>query len=221
MPTPALDDIDLNDILEPTIYEQYVYNAFIIGPVLDKTRDNWEEWKRNICDHLCLSHLEAHIRTTAPDPILSPQSLAVRNWGINNRAVRAFIRRNCAQVERDLLDNIETARECWELLEARHLAEDPVRKTGLILGALAIRITRDKEQVTKARQIHNDIRRAFRMAGGVEEAIINAVLLRALDSGHDHTRTHIQWDMVAATELKPFESQQIVDYLQRDLQSLT
>lgn len=219
-PTPPLNNIDLHDTLEPTIHEQYVYNALIVGPVLDKTQDNWEEWSRNIRNHLWLVHLGAHIRMSEPEPILPPQSMVVRNWEIHDRAVRAFIRRNCAQAERALLDDIETARECWELLEGRHLAEDPVRQTGLILGALAVRIPRDKEQVTKARQIRNDIRRAFRMVGGVEEAIINAVLLRALDSGHDHTRTLIQWDMVAATKLRSFDSQQIVDHLQRDLQSL-
>ncbi|KAF8958398.1 hypothetical protein BDZ97DRAFT_1762165 [Flammula alnicola] len=131
------------------------------------------------------------------------------------------MKRNCTTVESDILENLATARECWKALQTLHLDEGPIKQVNLIQNALAQRVARDKEQVTKVRQVREDIRRAFRMPGGItEETFVNITCLIVLGAGHDHLRAMIQRDMQAATSTNPFLSEQIISYLEQDLQLL-
>jgi hypothetical protein len=214
--------VDPNDAVKPIVAEKRI-NFTFSGDALDKTKANWKTWSAHIRDDLDMSGLGTHIKDPSkyPPPNDTVHPTAFRNWETNDCAARAYINRNCAQVERDLLEDIVSARKCWETLEALHLAEGPVRQANLIQGALATRIPRDKDQVTIARKVREDIRRAFRMPGGIsEETLVNIAFLMALGPGHEHTRAIIQRDMQAATKDKPFDSERALDYLEQDLQLL-
>ncbi|KAF8965616.1 hypothetical protein BDZ97DRAFT_1918168 [Flammula alnicola] len=213
---------DPNDAIKPYITTQRISFTFT-GDALDKTVGNWKIWSSNIRDDLDMSGLGSHIDdaplSTPPDAATHPN--AFRNWTTNDRAARAYMKRNCATVESDILENLATARECWKALQTLHLDEGPIKQVNLIQNALAQRIARDKEQVTKVRQVRKDIRRAFRMPGGItEEMFVNITCLIVLGAGHDHLRTMIQRDMQAATSTNPFLSEQIISYLEQDLQLL-
>lgn len=189
----SLSGVDPNDALKPIVAKKRI-NFTFSGDALDKSKGNWKTWSAHIRDDLDMTGLGAHIKDPAkyPPPDQAVHPTAFRNWEMNDCAARAYINRNCAQVERDLLDNIVTARKCWEALEALHLAEGPVRQTNLIQGALAMRIPRDKDQVSIAREMREDIRRAFRMPGGIsEETLVNISFLMGLGPGHEHTRAII------------------------------
>ena len=59
------------------------------------------------------------------------------------------------------------------------------------------------------------------MPGGItEETFINITLLIILRCGHEHMHTMIQCDMQATTAEAPFKSEQIMLYLEQDLQLL-
>ncbi|KAF8974781.1 hypothetical protein BDZ97DRAFT_1751500 [Flammula alnicola] len=213
---------DPNNAIKPYIAAQRISFTFN-GDTLDKTIGNWKAWSSNIRDDLDMSGLGSHIDnvplSTPPDAATHPN--AFRNWTTNDRAARAYMKRNCATVENDLLENVTTARECWKVLQTLHLDEGPIKQVNLIQNVLAQRVTRDKEQVTKVRQVREDIRRAFRMPGGItEETFINITCLIVLGAGHDHLRAMIQRDMQAATSTNPFLSDQIISYLEQDLQLL-
>ncbi|KAF8183684.1 hypothetical protein BJ912DRAFT_853453, partial [Pholiota molesta] len=174
--------VDPNDAVKPIVAEKRI-NFTFNGDALDKTKANWKAWSAHIRDDLDMSGLGTHIKDPSkyPPPDKTVHPTAFRNWETNDCAARAYINRNCAQVERDLLEDIISARKCWETLEALHLAEGPVRQANLIQGALATRIPHDKDQVTIARKVREDIRRAFRMPGGIsEETLVNIAFLMGL-----------------------------------------
>jgi hypothetical protein len=124
-------------------------------------------------------------------------------------------------IESELLDYIDTAYECFKALEKYHLNESPVKQVNLIQNALAQRVARDKDQLINCSKMREDIRRAFRMPGGItEETFIKITLLIVLGSGHEHMHPMIQRDMQAATKDTPFLSNQIMSYLDQDLQLL-
>ena len=132
-----------------------------------------------------------------------------------------YIRLNCAPVECELLDDIDTTYKCFKALETYHLDEGPVKQVNLIQNALAQRVAHDKDQVSNCWKIREDIRRAFDMPGGImAETFINITLLIVLGCGHEHLHAMIQHDMQAATAGVPFKSEQIMLYLEQDLQLL-
>jgi transposase InsO family protein len=194
------------------------------GAVLDKTKGNWLEWSEAILDELELANLSDHIleKPLVLRPPATTQPVAHLNWGINDRSVRAYIRKTCAKVERQGLTKLESARDYWKFLERLHLAEGPVRQANLIQGAFSARIPRDKDQVTKTRQIQEDIFRAFDMPGGItRDSVAGVAILMALAAGgHDHTCMIIQRDLQDATTDKPYESDRMIKYVEQDLQLL-
>src|SRR5271168_817502 len=139
------------------------------------------------------SHIDAR-RCSPPSEAIRPTSYD--NWLSNDLAVRSFLAKGCTDLERELFQSIATARKCWEALEAVHLAEGPVKQMELIRNAFNSRVARDKDQVVKARQIVEDIQRAFDMPGGLSRDVFVCItLLTVLSDGHDHTRSIILRDM--------------------------
>jgi hypothetical protein len=136
--------------------------------------------------------------------------------------VRAYIRKNCAKVERQGLVKLDTAQAYWKFLKSLHLAEGPVRQANLIQGAFSARIVRDKDQVIKVRKIQEDVFRAFDMPGGItRDSVAGVAILMALAAGgHEHTCMIIQRDLQDATADKPYESDRMIKYVEQDLQLL-
>jgi len=195
------------------------------GDPLDKTAGNWKVWSSKICDNLAICGLGAHIKEikkgTRPIPDPKTHPVAYDNWTTNDGMACAYIRLNCAIIESKLLDDIESAYDCYKALEKYHLNEGPVKQVNLIQNALAQHIACDKDQLSNYRKIREDIRHAFRMPGGItEETFINITLLIVLSAGHEHIRAMIQRDMQAATTEAPFLSEQVMAYLDQDLQLL-
>ena len=99
---------------------------------------------------------------------------------------------NCATVESELLNDIESAYDCYKALEKYHLNEGLVKQVNLIQNALAQHVAHNKDQLSNCWKIHEDICHAFWMLGGItEETFINITLLIILWCGHEHMRTMI------------------------------
>ena len=217
--------VDPTDAVRPRVALARISTNFS-GDPLDKTVGNWKVWSSKIRDNLAICGLASHIKelktgTTRPIPDATTHPVAHDNWNTNDAMARAYIRLNCATIESELLNDIESAYECYKALETYHLNEGPVKQVNLIQNALAQCVARDKDQLTNCRKIREDIRRAFRMPGGItEETFINITLLIVLGAGHKHMRAMIQRDMQAATKESAFTSEQIMTYLEQDLQLL-
>ena len=107
----------------------------------------------------------------------------------------AYINLSIAKTESEHCEGKTTAITCWDALRDFHLNEGPIKQINLIQKALSTSIPYDKLIVQTARDIHDDIRHAFQMPGGVtEETFICITLLNSLGfaSDHSHTRTIIQ-----------------------------
>ncbi len=103
---------------------------------------------------------------------------------LNDRAARAFLNKGCSEVEKDLLTNIKTARDCWVMLEALHTNEGPVRQAQLIQGVVGKKFARSADMVDTARRQLKDMSRAFKMPGGLsEDTFISVILLMNLGAG--------------------------------------
>ena len=192
------------------------------GDPLDRTRGNWIDWSTAIQFDLALMALSNHIdsrRHIPPDESTRPTSYD--NWLTNDLAVRAFLAKNCVKTERELFVGLDSARAYWRALEAVHLAEGPVKQMDLIRGSFSTPIPRNKEQLTIARRIDEDIRRAFDMPGGLSKDTFSCIMiLTMLGEGQDHTRAIILRDMQSATADKPFLPRHIFSYLESDTQLL-
>ena len=210
-----------DDASGPIIRVRSITTTFS-GDPLDRTRGNWIDWSTAIQFDLALMALSHHInprRHTAPDEFTRPTSFD--NWLTNDLAVRAFIAKNCVKAERDLFVGLDTARAYWEALENVHLAEGPVKQMDLIRGSFSTPIPRNKEQLTIARRIDEDIRRAFDMPGGLSKDTFSCIMiLTMLGEGQDHTRAIILRDMQNATATRPFLPRHIFSYLESDTQLL-
>jgi len=216
--------VDPNNVLRPRITVACISTNFS-GDPLNKTVGNWKVWSSMIRDNLAMCGLGNYIKDLPKDSTIildaAVQPIAFDNWTTNDGMARAYIRLNCTPVEHELLDDIDTAYKCFKALETYHLDEGPVKQVNLIQNALAQRVARDKDQVSNCRKIREDIRRAFDMPGGImAETFINITLLIILGCGHEHLRAMIQRDMQAATAGVPFKSEQIMLYLEQDLQLL-
>ncbi|KAF9471718.1 hypothetical protein BDN70DRAFT_938746 [Pholiota conissans] len=212
--------VDPNDALKPVVSEKRITFTFT-GDKLDKTKANWKDWSSHIREDLEMLGLGIHLldRSEYPAPNRFIQPIAYRNWGMNDRAVRAFIMRNCAQAEHDLLEGIPTALECWLKLELLHIIQGPIRQVSIIENALNTRVPRAKTQHKKLREIRDDLRRAFRMPGGIhEESFITMIMLRTLGPGHETTRAIIQSLIRAATASAPFTSDDFLAYAEHDFE---
>ena len=215
--TPSPSNVDPSDCVRPRIALARISTTFN-GDPLDKTVGNWKVWSSKMKDHLAICGLGGHIKEkrSIPDPAIYP--VANENWKTNDAMARAYIRINCATIESELLDDIDSAYACFKALETYHL---DVKQVNLIQNALAQRVARDKDQVANCRKIREDIRRAFHMPGGItEDTFVTITLLIVLGNGHEHIRAIFQQDMQAATEATPFKSDRILAYLEQDLQLL-
>ena len=219
MPSDFSPEVDPTDSSKPTVRAKNITISFA-GDALDRTKGNWKKWSAAIRLDLDMMALGSHIdakRCFSPDQTIRPTSY--ENWLSNDLAVRSFIAKSCTDLERELFENVATARKCWEVLEAVHRAEGPVKQMELIRNAFNSRITRDGDQVVKARKIVEDIQRAFDMPGGLSRDIFICItLLTVLGDGHDHTRSIILRDMQNATASNPFLPRQLISYLEADLQ---
>jgi len=212
--TPSPSNVDSRDSVRPRVALARISTTFN-GDPLDKTVGNWKVWSSKMKNNLAICGLEGHIKEkrSIPDPAIHP--VANGNWQTNDAMARAYIRINCATIESELLDDIDSASACFKALETYHL---DVKQVNLIQNA---RVARDKDQVANCRKIREDIRRAFRLPGGItEDTFVNIALLIVLGNGHEHIRAIFQRDMQAATEAAPFKSDRILAYLEQDLQLL-
>jgi len=224
MPDRNSPVVDPSDTIHPRVTLARISTNFS-GDPLDKTVGNWKTWSSKIHDNLAICGLGNHIKEIKAGSTIildaNVQPIAHDNWNTNDGMAQAYIRLNCATVESELLDDVMTTYECFKTLEKYHPNEGPVKQVNLIQNALAQRVARDKDQVSNCRKIRENIRRAFRMPGGItEEAFINITLLIVLGCGHEHMRAMIQHDMQAATDTTPFLSEQVMLYLEQDLQLL-
>jgi hypothetical protein len=225
MPEKESPTVDPSDAIRPRVALARISTNFT-GDPLDKTVGNWKTWSSKIRDNLAICGLGGHIKELKggekrPIPDSLTQPVTHDNWTTNDAIACAYIRLNCATIESELLDDVESAYECWKALENYHLNEGPVKQVNLIQNALSQRVARDKDQLTNCRKIREDIHHAFRMPGSItEETFINITLLIVLGSGHEHMRAMIQRDMQAATKETPFLSDHILLYLEQDLQLL-
>ena len=205
----------------PTVRIRSITTIFS-GDPLDRTQGNWIDWSTTIQFDLALMALSHHIdphRHIPPDEITRPVSYD--NWLTNDLAVRAFVAKNCVKTERELFIGLTTARAYWAALEVVHLAEGPVKQMDLIRGSFSTPIPRNKEQLTIARRIDEDIRRAFDMPGGLSKDTFSCIMIfTMLGDGQDHTRAIILRDMQNATAEKPFLPRHIFIYLESDTQLL-
>ena len=221
MPSGDSPVVDPTDSSKPTVRAKSITITFS-GDALDRTKGNWKKWSAAIRLDLDMMALGSHIdprRCLSPNEDIRPTSYD--NWLSNDLAVRSFIAKNCTDLERELFENIATARKCWEALEAVHLAEGPVKQMELIRSAFNSHVVRGDDQVVKARKIVEDIQRAFDMPGGLSrDVFICITLLTVLGDGHDHTRSIILRDMQNATASNPFLPRQLISYLEADLQLL-
>ncbi|KAF8797537.1 hypothetical protein BYT27DRAFT_7022093, partial [Phlegmacium glaucopus] len=109
----------------------------------------------------------------------------------------------------------------WEKLESYHLEEGPIKQANLIQSALTTRIDHDDQMMVKVRQLRDDLRRAFRMQGGInKETFISIIVLQALGAGLDHSRAIIQRDLRASTISSPYTVDNLVDFLEQEYQML-
>ncbi|KAF8810845.1 hypothetical protein BYT27DRAFT_7090910, partial [Phlegmacium glaucopus] len=164
------------------------------------------------------SHLTDDISKAPP---LDLQPNAHRNWVSNDRSVRGFLRSSLSPTERDLVSTLTSAKETWEKLESYHLEEGPIKQANLIQSTLTTRIDRDDQMMAKIRKLRDDLRRAFRMQGGInEETFISIIILQALGTGLDHSRAIIQRDLRASTISSPYTVDNLVDFLDQEYQML-
>lgn len=219
-PSPPAVTVDLNDSVCPRVSLVCIGTTFNGNP-LDKTVGNWKAWSIKMRNNLAIFGLGNYIQegTSAPDAAIYP--IANENWRTNDAMVRGFIAESCATVESELIEKAKSAYECFTALQTYHLNKRPVKQVNLIQNALSQRVARDKDQVVNCRKVREDIRRAFRMPGGITEDIfVNITLLIILGNGHEHVRAMIQRDMQAATKENPFSSDRVMAYLEQDLQLL-
>ncbi|KAF4610275.1 hypothetical protein D9613_010539 [Agrocybe pediades] len=191
---------------------------------LDMEQSNWESWSIAIRADLDTVELGSHItddplKLSVPPPP-SSHPISYRNWQNNDRAVRGYIISNISFADCELIEGLSTARECWEKLRTHHVDERPIRQVNLIQKALATRIIRDGNQLSKARQIREDIRRAYRMPRGItEDILIQIAILNALVPGaHDLTHAFILRDILASTTSALYTSDKILQLIEQDLQ---
>ncbi|KAJ3512330.1 hypothetical protein NLJ89_g3585 [Agrocybe chaxingu] len=206
---------DPNDATKPTVIERSV-NLKYRGDKLDRAKSNWQTWSRDIEDELNISGLGSYLESEPPSSTLYPN--AHRNWTTNDRAARGFLRRHCEVAERELIENLKSAKECWTALQTYHKAEGPIAQVNLIQRALNTRISRSDDMVTKARSIREDIRKAFSMPGGITEDTFTCIaVLNALDSGFDTGRSIITREMRQAPTEKPYTADRLIAYLGEEL----
>jgi len=165
--------VDPSDAIRPRIALARISTNFT-SDLLDKTVGNWKTWSSRIRDNLAICGLGGHIKELKegekrPIPDSLTQPVAHDNWNTNDGMAWAYICLNCATIESELLDDIDTAYKCFKALETYHLNEGPVKQVNLIQNALAQHVARDKDQVSNCRKIRNDICRAFNMPGGITE----------------------------------------------------
>ncbi|TFK70760.1 hypothetical protein BDN72DRAFT_958600 [Pluteus cervinus] len=186
---PKMSKEDAN---KPTITEKYIPTSSFEGEKLSKSSGNWKSWSNQVQDYLDMRGLGEHISATRckpPDKKLYP--VAYKIWTNNDIVVRGYMRHNINDHEQELISGDISALQCWTLLQKHHEDEGRIKQVNLILGALNTRIPRDEMMVDTARKIREDIRRAFRMPGGLsEETFVCIMLLNALSVGHVNSREY-------------------------------
>ncbi len=217
--SPLPPAADPNDATRPIVTPARIIP--FAGDLLDRTKSNWLTWSSGVKDDLDMCRLGSHILPAPdcdpPDSTIHPN--AYQNWLLNDRAARAFLNKGCSEVEKDLLTNIKTARDCWVKLEALHTNEGPVRQAQLIQGVVGKKFARSADMVDTARAQLKDMSRAFKMPGGLsEDTFISVILLMNLGAGLEHIRANIQRDMQAATKAKPYSPSSIISYLEHERQ---
>ncbi|TFK70039.1 hypothetical protein BDN72DRAFT_767054, partial [Pluteus cervinus] len=204
---------------KPNITEKFISASSFTGDKLSKSVGNWKAWSNRVGDSLDMRGLGSHIDGTGKPPDKTLYPLALATWTHNDKVVRGYIRHNIDDHERELVEGDLSALQCWDTLKKHHEDEGPIKQVNLIQGALNTRIPRDETMVDTARRIREDIRRAFKMPGGIsEETFICIALLNALATGHDHSRAIIQRDMQNATKEKPYLSDTLIQLLTQDHQ---
>lgn len=159
------------------------------------------------------SHILSAPSCNPPDSIKHPN--AFQNWTLNDRAVRAFIKKGCSEVEKDLLKDVASARACCTTLEKIHTNKGPVCQAQLIQGIVSRKFARGTDMVDTARSQWKDMSRAFKMPGGLsEDTFICVILLMNLGSGLEHICANIQRDMQSAPKDKPVTPDTIISYLE-------
>ena len=140
--------VDPTDAVCPQIALACISTSFS-GVLLNKTIRNWKIWSSRIHDNLAICGLGAHIKEIKEGtcPILDPKThpVAYNNWTTNDGMARTYICLNCATIESELLDNIESTYDCYKALEKYHLNEEPVKQVNLIQNALAQCVACDKD----------------------------------------------------------------------------
>ena len=156
-PPPSIDP---NDVLCPYVTIAHISANFSSDP-LDKTVRSWKVWSSKICDNLAICGLGNHIKellkgsTIIPDTAVQP--IAHDNWNTNDGMAWAYICLNCATIESELLDDIDTAYKCFKALKTYHLNEGPVKQVNLIQNGLAQCVACDNDQVSNCQKIREDI----------------------------------------------------------------
>ena len=160
------------------IVEREIIRSIFKSDKLDKEKGNWTQWRREIQMYLDMvdlgSHLTHDISTTAPSPTLQPN--AYHNHSANNRSVCGYIKSAVAKMEFKLIDNLTTAKTCWDALSIYHLDEGPIKQASLFQSALATRIGRDTQIMVKLRQLHDDVYRAVDMPGGINKDTLFCII---------------------------------------------
>jgi Reverse transcriptase (RNA-dependent DNA polymerase)/GAG-pre-integrase domain/gag-polypeptide of LTR copia-type len=216
------NSLTLSDATRPVVEKETIKSAFK-SDKLDKDKGNWTAWRREIqtfLDMIGLSpHLTDDISTAAPPLSLQPN--AHRNYLSNDRSVRGYIKSAVAKTEFELIDNLSTAKDCWNALSTYHLDEGPIKQANLIQEALTTRITRDDQMMVKLRKLRDDITRAFDMPGGINKETFTCILaLQSLGAGLEHSRAIIQRDMRAATASSPYTADNLIKFMEQEYQML-
>ena len=218
---PPSTTVDPNDATRPIVATQQI--TPFTGDLLDRTKANWLTWSSSVEDDLDMCRLGSHILPSPscdpPDSIKHPN--AFQNWTLNDRAVRAFLKKGCCKVEKDVIKDVTSACACWDALKKIHTNEGPVRQAQLIQGVVSHKFSCSADMVDTARSQWKDMSRAFKMPGGLsEDTFICVILLMNLGSGLEHIRANIQQDMQSATKDKPIMPDAIISYLEHKRQLL-
>ncbi|PPQ86358.1 hypothetical protein CVT26_006168 [Gymnopilus dilepis] len=216
LPAPSLLDVDA---ARPSVSTLGAFTSFDKDK-LDKEKSNWTTWSFDVYITMSLNRSYDYVTGDIPEPDVSLEPRAHRNWLSNDRSACAFLSSAISDAERKALGDPPRsgAKAYWEKLKARHSSDGPVAQVYLLKEALNIVISSPSESITRALDKAADlVHRAYAMSskdGIAKETFLSIIALNILGKEHESIQFQLQDRMQLATDANPFTFTNIRAFLE-------
>lgn len=204
-PSPEdLETLRKNDLTRPSI--PLISAPSFTGEKLDRSKNNYKSWCREVKEALGGSGLLRYTRKGASPPNADHEPRANSNWTENDERVCWFLASACSSAEKDQIEPHESdAAAYWEALRARHSVDSPLTQVYLIRDVFSMRVSEEESWSVTLTKAYDTLDRAWSM-GTLDLEALKRIIAVSLFEENTEIQLPLMDRIDAATDKTPFSS---------------